>query len=336
MHRFLAGLRRVLAYTDFDRLNIGSVVHQFIREDIIPRLQKKLDAAKTDNEKDMLERLIAEYEKYSDPRDPASTIYTKTAANIVRALARRSNMGDEDMEDLTQQLALDFNTTLHQQSEWRRQQRGEEPSKSIPGGNTLADYMRGVDIMGGPLEVNSMWMRNVQFRTQWRIKELKRRHEERTLDPLEGDEGEERDSWSQVQAPSQVDESYVMQVIEDLKDFIHRKFVSSPEKKDLFDLWFESAQEKGFDKVDMKHDVYTALKDKGYGGSLTSSMPLWWNEVKRAIVQFFDRELEGTVSNQMRKMLKISSAEVVAYEVFRRRLAAWMLGGILRGTIERE
>ena len=334
MRGFLAGLRRVLAYTDFNRLNIGSVVHQFIREDIIPRLQKKLEAAKTDNEKDMLERLIAEYEKYSDPRDPASTIYTKTAANLVRQLALRSGMGDEDMEDLTQQLALDFNTTLPQQAEWRKLERGEEPSKSIPGGNTLADYMRGVDIMGGPLNVNKMWMRNVKFRTQWRIQELKSRHEERTRAPT-GDEGEERDSWSLVEAPSQIDESYVTQVIADLTDFIHRKFSSSPEKKDLFDVWFEAAQEKGFDKVDMKHDVYNTLKDKGYGGSLTGSMPLWWNEIKRAIVQFFEKETEGAVSNQIRKMLKVSSAEVVAYSVFRRRLAAWMLSGILRSTIER-
>jgi len=319
MHRFLAGLRRVLAYTDLERMNLGSMAHNAIQEEFIPRLKKRLEVATTDNEKDMLERLIAEYEKYSDPRTPEANIYNKTAANVVRTLARRSSMNDEDMEDLTQQIALDFFQS--------RQEKGSVE---------LRDTIKKFKEMQGPLALNSFWMRIIDLRTRFHIKMIQRHQQEKTLDPLKGDEGEERDSWSQVQAPSQVDESYVMQVIEDLKDFIHRKFVSSPEKKDLFDLWFESAQEKGFDKVDMKHDVYTALKDKGYGGSLTGSMPLWWNEVKRAIVQFFDRELEGTVSNQMRKMLKISSAEVVAYEVFRRRLAAWMLGGVLRGMVERE
>ena len=314
MFKFLAGLRRVLAL-NLGRMNLGIMAHKAIQEEFIPRLQKKLAAAKTDNEKDMLERLISEYEKYSDPKTSEGNIYNNTAASIVRTNAQRSSMGNEDMEDLTQQLAIDFLQPL------------------VSGGESLYTNMMRFKEMEGPLALKSFWASIVDKRTKFRIREIQRHHQEKTLDPLEGDEGEERDSWSQVQAPSQIDESYVTQVIKDLTDFIHRKF-SDPNKKALFDTWFEAAQEKGFDKVDMQHDVYDTLKDSGVSYSVATMLG-WWMEIKRAIVQFFEKETEGAVSNQIRKMLKVSSAEVVAYSVFRRRLAAWMLSGILRSTIER-
>lgn len=314
MRDFFASLRRMLAYIDLERLNIGVIVHQFIKEEIIPRLQAKLDAAKTDNEKDRYVKLIAEYEKYSDPKNPESKIYSRTAANVVRTLSQRFRMNDDEMEDLMQQLALEFFQPLR------------------AGGNDLTETLRRIREEEGPLALNKLWMAVVDRRTKYRIRQTQRHHQEKTFEMPENDEGETLNPIEQVPAPSVVDEDYVGQVMKDLPEYIHSK-VRNPKFSAMFDIWFEIAQEKGADKVDMKHDVYPILRDRGYIGN-DSSMTEQWIGVKRLILDFFQKELGGQVAPKVKRMLHLSSAEVLTYETYRRSLAAWMLGGVLRGTIE--
>ena len=332
MRDFFAGLRLVLAYTDLEKMNLGSVVWQFIREDIIPKLQKKLDSATTDNEKARLVSLIEEYEKYSTPGSPEARLYNKTAANIVRTLAQRSSMSDEDAEDLMQQLAVDFYVSLPSQAIQRKQERGEKPSAKSPSGHTLADYISTTDIMGGPLAINKMWMRNVQFRTQFRIRELQRRHQEQIVDMQETDEGEELSPMSLVRAPSQIDEGYVRQVMKDLETYVHKN-VRNSKYSELFDVWFDLAQKKGADKVRMDRDVYSVLRDRGFEGT-EPTFNYHWMEVKRIIARFFQKELEGEGYNGIKKILRMSSVEFVAYTEYRRRLAAWVLEGVDRKLLE--
>jgi hypothetical protein len=310
MRDFFAGLRRVLAYTDLERMHLGSMVHEFIRGEVIPRLRKSLAAAKTDTEKDLFMRLIEEYETYSNPSKTESKIYDKTAANIIRTLAQRSNMGDEAMEDLSMQIAQDF---LEDRGDVNYLHTG------------LVRFFAKSETQG-PLELNKLWMSIVDMRTRWRIRIEKRHHQEKPFDYRQNDEGEELDPVSQVPAPSEVDESYVRQVMKDLVSFMHRS-MKRPEFRDMFDRWMEMAQEKGAAKVDMKHDVFPYLRDKGWDVT-NPAMSSWWLEVKRYIVKFFEQELEGEVSDQVKKMLRISAVEVLTYETFRRRLAAWILAGI--------
>ena len=79
MRYFLANLRMMLAYVDLERMNIGVIAQQFIRNDVLPDLRSQLEMARTDEDEQRLTDLIAEYEKYADPKSQEGKIYTKTA-----------------------------------------------------------------------------------------------------------------------------------------------------------------------------------------------------------------------------------------------------------------
>jgi hypothetical protein len=315
MRRFFASLRRFLAYTDLERMNLGTLAHQMIQSEYIPRLKRRLRKARTDSEKEQIEALISEFEKFSDPRTPESKIYDKTAANIVRTWAQRSRMGDEEMEDLMQQLAVDFFKPLRAK------------------GEDLRDTMKKFDEMGGPIGLNKFWMHVVDLRVKYHIRETQRKYQEKTIDPGEGEEGEERDPISQIPAPSVVDEGYVRQVLKDLVVFMH-KHLKKREMVKIFDRWMEVAQEKGAEKVNLKKDVFGYLLDKGMDAN-PATMGWWFLEVKNTMIDFLKQELGGEILGPVKRLLRVSSAEILAYEEFRRQFAAWMLGGILRGQIER-
>lgn len=317
MRDFFASLRTMLAYTDLERMNLGTIAHQFIKTEIIPRLNRKLDSALTDTDRERIAALIAEYEKYSDPRKQESRIYSKTAANVVRQLAQRSQMGDEEMEDLMQAVALDFFQPLPH------------------GGKDLMQDLGKFKEEDGPIKLNHFWASVVDLRTKFRIRTIQRHHKEKTLSPHESDEGEELDPISQIPAQSPIDESYVQDVMRDLARYIHSHV--KPILAEMFDLWFAAAQEKGPTFVDLKKDVYGVMKDKypemypsknSYNTFLDQ-----WPQVKRAILNFFQAELGSAGVAGVKKMLRLGTAEALTVVMYRRRLAAWMLGGVLRGTI---
>ena len=313
---FLASLRLMLATTDLERMNLGVLAQQFITDEAIPRLQKKLDHATTDNDKDRLASLIAEYEKYADPRTQESRLFSKTAANIVRQLATRSRLGEDEMENLMQDVAVDFFRPLKE------------------GGNDLRSNLSKFKEEGGPVALNKYWASIIDMRMRWRIRINKKNYQEQTLERKENDEGQELDPMSQIEAPSHVDERQIASVIRDLPKYIHSK-VKNPKFAAMFDIWFDLAQKKGANMVDMKHDVYPVLRDQGYIGN-DSSMSEQWIGTKQLIVDFFKNELGMNYVPVVKKLLHLSVAEGLTYKMYRRHLAAWMLGGILRGMVEAE
>ena len=313
MRDFFAGLRLLLSYVDLERLNLGALAHQAIQKEFIPRLKKKLKQARTDTDKERFRALIDEYEQYSDPSNPKSRIYTRTASGIVRQLAARSRMSDEDMEDLMQDLAMDFFKPLQ------------------ASGNDLGDVLLRLREEEGPLALNRLWMNTVDLRTKYRIREIQRKHKERTFDMKETDEGDVLDPMSRIPAPSMVDEKDVRQILVDLPNYM-KKNLRHPEQVKFFNLWFKLAQQKGADRVDIKNDVIKPLIAKG-AKSAPSTMTWWWESIRKLIVQFFQDELGDAAVPAIRHLLNASIGERIAHQVYRQRLAAWMLGGILRGTL---
>lgn len=316
MRDFFAGLRLMLAYVDLERLNLGALVHQFIRDEVLPRLQKNLEKADTDTERDLISRLILEYEKYSDPLKPESKIYDKTAANIIRTLATRSHFTDEEMEDLSMEVVKDF-----------LQPRSEGANYLHTGLVRLFSQTQ----TQGPLELNKLWMRIVNMRAAWRIRMKKRHHQEKIFDYRQNDEGEEIDPISQIPAEPELDESYKKQIETDLIPYMHRK-LKRPEHIAMFDRWFELVRIHG-NMVDKKHDIYPYLRDQGWD-SPNATMSSWWETVRNTVLSFFEEELDGDMVQQVKRMLKISSVEILTYETYRRHLAAWMLSGIVRRKLE--
>jgi hypothetical protein len=316
MRDFFAGLRLVLAYTNLEKMNIGAIAHQFIRDTIIPSLQKRKEKAKTDTDIDRYDRLIEQYELYSNMRNPEAKVFDSVAANIIRHRAQQSSLNDEDTEDLMQTLALGFFQPLRVDGNDLRQ--------------TMEKYMK--DQEKGPLFLKNYWAHIVDLRTQYFIREWKRKHKETTFRREENDEGDELDPMVNIRAPSQIDEGYVRQVMKDLENYVHKN-VRNSKYSELFDVWFDLAQKKGADKVRMDKDVYSVLRDRGFEGT-EPTFNYHWMEVKRIIARFFQKELEGEGYNGIKKILRMSSVEFVAYTEYRRRLAAWVLEGVDRKLLE--
>ena len=322
MNNFFASLREMFAYVNLERMNIGSIVFQYIREDIIPSLEFTIkNGILADRDKETYQKLIEEYQKYSDPRRPESRIYDQTAANIVRQNVARSRMSDDEAEDLMQELAIGF-------------------FKPLAGGKTdLMEALRkfGADKKGGPLNLNKYWMSIVDMRTKMHIRNIQRHHKEETFERREDDEGSEIDPMNSIQAPSRVDENAVMQIQRELPKYMHSK-LKNQRLVDMFDVWYEIAQDKGARSVNMKRDVYPVLRDKGHAGN-DSCRSESWISVEKMIAKFLIDNLGDQMTSQVQGLfgltagMKVSSIEVVASMEFRMRLASWVLAGIMWGKI---
>lgn len=317
MHNLAASLRYFFSYVELERMNIGSVVFMFIRKDIIPKLQKQLAAAKSEAEQARLTGLIEEYTKYSDPRKPESKIYDKTAANIVRANAARSRMNDQDQEDLMQQLAIDFFQPI-----------------SKGGKQILMNMIRSrFNIDGGPLALNRLWMNTIELRVRQRIRQIQIHNRDETVEVNENDEGEAIDPFGNERAPTRVNESDLNTVLQELPRYVHSK-LGNPKFRAMFDIWFDAIQEKGSDKIDMAKDVYDVLRKQGYIGNNSAMTEQFKHTIAGHILNYLKDQLGVEFLPRIKNILHLSSVEAVAYAVYHRKVAAWILGGILRAQIE--
>jgi hypothetical protein len=323
---FFASLRLMLAYSDLERLNLGVVAHEFIRNEAIPKVQKMLESSRMDNEIERYTALLEAYETYSDPKTTESRIYSKTAANIVRQLAQRSRIDDNEMEDLMQNMAVAF----------------FKPGEKS--GTDLRRAFNSFDIKGGPLALNKLWAHIVDLNTQYHIREAKRKNKEILLDRQENDEGEELDPISQLRAPPEaVDEDMVEEVTRELPKYVYQK-VKSEKARAMFDIWFDLAQkhvnmveDNGLvmnTSVNMKREVFPALRDRGYEGN-EGTMSDQWMALKHVIFGFF-RDLGSEYVPFAKSLLKVGAVDSLTRTMYHRRLSAWMLGGVFRGMLEAE
>lgn len=312
MRDFFASVRYFLSYVELERMNIGTIVHRFINKEIIPELQRKRDSAKTETEASHIDALIEEYRVYGDPRKPESKIYDRTAANNVRMLAGRSGLNDSDMEDLMQQLALDF-------------------FQPVTGGTqVLMDVLRKFRIEEGPLKLNSLWVNTVSLRTQYHIREIKRKVEQ-TLRLNENDDGEEVNPIDNLVAPSEVDWNHAGEMMDDLYHYVAPKLSRDVFKK-MFDMWYEVVKEKGAG-IELDRDLYKPLQSEWDIGRSTL-FDMWKQKISPHIINFFRQELGDKFVPQIRRTLKLGSVDAITYCCYRQKMAMWVLGGMLRTRIE--
>jgi len=315
MNLFFAGLRSMLSM-DLDRMDLGSVARQFIQDEIIPKLQKKLDMASTDNQKERLENLIVAYGKCVDPRSQESKEFNSLAVTVIKSVVRQFGQEDRDlMEDMSQQLAMDF-------------------FKPLPGGeDELRDTLRRLNEEEGPYALKKIWMSAIDKRVKYHLRQIQRKEQERTVQLNKDDEGvEELNPLESVPGHANINEDDVEQVIGDLSEYMHRR-LRNPKFVAMFDIWFDLVQEKG-PSVDMKRDVYPVLADKGFAGTYNAMMEQWKDNVAREAFNFLTKELGQKMAPQIKKILHLSSVDALAHVEFRRRMAAWVLGGVIRAMIE--
>ena len=312
MYNFFASLRRILAVS-LEQMGLGQIVHSYIKKEVIPDLLKRIETARTDNDKQLITDLLNEYYKYSDPRSVEGKLYDKTAAKVVYQTAQTARMSTDDMEDLMQDVALDFYKPLR------------------AGGSDLMDALKRFDISNGPLALNKYWSSIVDFRTRQHIRTNIQNHKEMTLNPTETSDGDLSNPMEEMPAKFEIDEQYIESVIGDLKRYVHTH-ARDQRTKDLFDVWFEIDQSKGASGANMSKEVYPAFLEKGYTMTL-SNMNFIWNDVRNLILSFFVKELGTEYTNRVKRVLHLSSAEVLTYSTFRRKIASWVVGGVMAKAI---
>jgi len=297
--RFFASLRRFFA-ADYTEQSFKAVMEYAIKNNILPRVQKMIQTAERKgdvSEAASLKNLAELYEKYANPRSSESNVFGQTGASVVMAVAKQYNMGIADAHDAAQQMAMYFFEKPNWKNVWDK-----------------------FDVTRGPIPLNRFFGHILKKNAKWFFRDLSRR----THQPLETDD-DELSVIQRTPAPqeeTEMDKEFLKESFRDLRKYVHRKF-KKEWVKEMFDGWLKVALRKGADRVVMKKDVYPAIAEE-YDLS-EKTMNWMWMDVKRAMVKFFQDEMDMRISDKLKRQLHLSSEGALVYEQFRRKLAAWLL-----------
>jgi len=120
----------------------------------------------------------------------------------------------------------------------------------------------------------------------------------------------------------------------DLKKFLRSKASNDAIVMDIFQAWADLVRKKRSIKKVKPHgeifpDLMKQYEDTGKSVS-KGTMTNRWKRFQRLVIEFFEDELGKKVVPDLKKKLKMSSDEVILYEAYRRRFAAWVLNPIMR------
>jgi hypothetical protein len=308
MRKFFASLRRLLAL-ERAHIALGAVVQDAISRIIIPKLQHMANAERSSEEKESIESLIREYAEYADPRNPKSRVFSDLANYNFNESVKRMGIPPSMAEDMATDLAGDFYSLPSHQHEFEK-----------------------FNPLDGPLKLSRYWNMLVHNQVFSRF----RQHERyRTKHPeLPREEG---DSYRDIPAPireTEMDSAMLKQVLKDLKKYVHNKADSYGHQgqyvPEIFDTWLDVAMVKGADAVNLSRDVYEpVLRDMERRGEKAPSKTMIneaWPIIKKLTARFFEEEMDMRISDRLKKQLRLSSEMIVTTELFRRKLARWILG----------
>lgn len=305
MIRLFACIRRMIALDSASRI-LGAVAHDAIRKYMIPQVKKALRSAKTDSEQARLTELLAEYEKYSDPRTQESKLFGEIAERVIQGAVRQYNLQPSEEDELASQVAFEFYSPLRE---------GSKPMMYALSKHRVDE---------GPVGLSKYFSHIVRMRADHLLKKTMRRYDmaqfqHRSEEP--DAEGPLEREHAPGASPSYSESDYAA-IRKDMVDYVTRnardKITSA-----LFIEWMRNNAKKGADHVNMKQDVYAPLMHM-YDVS-NSGLNQRFMEIKRLIESFFNKELGIRLTDALRKKLHIGSVDALAFEEFRHRFAAWML-----------
>ena len=305
MFKIFAALRMIFALQRAHK-SLAAVAYDAINRLIIPELERKAASARSPQDAEKYQALIAEYKQYADERNPKSNVFEKYAEEVVEAVARQYNKSQRDAEEVAQDIASSFYES--------------------PGEMQTFSPAR-FDVETGPIGLVKYFRRIVNNKAMYFFRQLAKRT------PVDIGYGEEEDPFGRVPAPEETDERMFEKTLRDLKDFIMRKAGGVSKKGnvivEVFQRWMNAAMEKGAGDADVETDVSRPMiRDYAAEGREISRSTVYaaWREVKRLMLQFFEQERDIVLPMSIKRSLRLSSEQVLIYEVFRRRLAAWVLG----------
>jgi len=296
MFRFFASLRQMIA-AEAAYEALGAVVQDAIQKIYLPYLEhEKVSARPEDSTK--YEALIRDFERASDNRSPDVRQWADLSRNIFLGLAARGRQPKEAMEEIAQDLAGDF--------------------YSKPAYN--ADLGK-FDPATGVIGLRRFWSTVLGNKAESRARDIWRRDRHTQQMP-------EYETEEMGVRPSVADEIMSREMLADLQSYV-RKSIRDQLTLDVFEVWMSSATDKGADATSIEHDVAApVMADYRSRGDSVSRTDVYsaWTDVRKLIVQFFERELDMRFSEAQKRKLHLSSVDAITCQVFRCRLAAWVLG----------
>ena len=291
--QILAALKKFFAARAIE--TIGAVAHDAIHTTYIPRIQEKIDQAETEEERKKYQKLLELYEKYSNPNHSESKIYTETAAKIIQSFANEHNVGVDVADEIAQEIAANFY------------------NKKLMNYLTTPEFK----IEGGPLALNRLWASIINGQTKFILRTLHGRNPE--MFQMERDNG--LDPLSTIEAPEQFSESNYQKMISDLDKYMERN-VKDDVDRIIWQRFWNVLDEKH--DVNLDRDLVPFVSEKT-GKSRTVIFDRF-NRLQRTMARFFKEELDYEIPSVLKRKLHMASSEVLTYEFFRRRVAAWVLG----------
>jgi hypothetical protein len=317
MMRFFAALRTILALDKASR-GIAAIAAQVVKDELIPRLQEELKKARSDRDRARITALISDYEKYVSPGTPEYRDLENTAEAAVVSEVKLFGLSEDFEDEATSMVVYDFFVPAREGGKDVRKSLAEF---SVERNQRAYDYTR-------------WFSRVLKMRVHWRLRELIRKNPAEFKKQEDMTEDESMNPLDRLSAPgltpSQEVEEYelgnqevqMLQIKKQMGDYV-KKHSRDDTMRALYDSWIQTIERRG-PALNLKRDVYPALAQT-YNIS-DSGLNERFMDIKRLIERFFREELGVRLTDALKKKLHIGTVEVLTFECFRRKFAAWMLG----------
>lgn len=318
MTGFFEAFRRMFAADKVSR-SLGQIATGVINDVFIPELRKELAKARTDQEREEISKLISQYERASE-----SSAYSDIAERVVEGAVGAYRLGPSEEDELAQVVALDFYQPLRE------------------GGKDLMTDLVKHDVKRGPIEFGKYWGRILKYRLLMRLRDLGRRHpdmfkkkEDRDFnegghsspfDKMKSEGLNPAEEAEKMDEPS--DEAYQDKIRKQMEGYMSSKTSRDPVLHDMYKLWQKVADEKGADYLfgqrKVKEELFAPLQSMYEVSNSTLNEKV--QELRRLFKKFFEDVLHMRLTDAQLRAMHLASHEVIAYEEYSRRIAAWVLG----------
>ena len=142
------------------------------------------------------------------------------------------------------------------------------------------------------------------------------------------------DPYRNAPAPDEtyLDKQMYTDILSDLKQYVKRHASGFGYRgtlvPEVFDRWLSLADEKGADRIvflkDIAEPLMADIRSRGEEATKTTVQAAW-PIIKKLVAHFFEDELDSRISDKMKERLHLSSQDVISYDIFRVKLARWVL-----------
>ena len=310
MFRIFAALRVMFAVEREFKV-LGSVVLDAIEKVIIPELQGMAAKEENPDMKMKYEALIGDYREYAK-----SDEFEQIAKKTILTQAKKYQMGGQDIADAAQNIASNFYTKPTWMASF------ESPR---------------FDPRKGPVALKHHWATIATQQAMAEFREIYRKRARQAPVPL-NDEGESMgDSYSNLPSPSietEEDEKRKQELLNEMyyemKEYVennaHRYGFLEKLIVRVMQRWLVMVQKKT--NVDFQSDIVIPVTKNLESRGLEAPSRSAFYEAKKAFMELVDKYLKSRgirMTDVVRDRLHFSSEERITADMFKAKLARWVL-----------